>query len=284
MARLFLLPTGHVRWERPLLASTEAQLVNPVSLGSHASFAPDKSSVVVLSAGMRVARLDLASGSEIWGMNAPGAGDTILFTKVFVSDVYVHLLAITHSIASPTLATLTLDLATSVPREDFTQIPCIVAAPNDAFLAGSDIAGSVRVVWFDVGRIRAAYVGPSGLLGNTKDLMPGGGRYYERVLPTGTEYSGIILGQVREGEVHILNVKEGGKRVGVWENTVSSHPRVVRSKLTTKRNSDDKSPSVYSGALTSTGAVFTRIYWSFAQSVSSFLPDAMITAHTYSGP
>jgi hypothetical protein len=242
---------------------SRTQLLSPPHLGAHASFVSDGSSVVVVAAGMRVARLSLADGSEMWGMDAPGAGDTILFSQVLVSDQSVHLLAITHSIATPTLATLTLDLATSIPKDDFTQIPCIMEAPTDAFLAATDMAGTAKVVWFDLGRIRVAHITASGLLGNTKDLMPGNGRYFEKVLPTGTEQSGIILGKVRNsGEVHILDVREGGKKVTVWDDSQST---------------PDRSPSTYSGALTRTGAVFSRIYWSYPQSWSVI--EAMSVSH-----
>jgi hypothetical protein len=136
-------------------------------------------------------------------------------------------------------------------------------APTDAFLAGSDMAGTAKVVWFDLGRIRVAHVTASGLLGNTKDIMPGHGKYFEKVLPTGTEQSGIILGRVRNsGEVHIIDVREGGKKVAVWDNS---------------QNSDDKSASTYAGAVTSTGAVFSRIYWSYPQSWSVI--EAMSVSH-----
>ena len=171
----------------------------------------------------------------MWGMDAPGAGDTILFTQAIVSGESVHLLAITHSIATPTLATLTLDLTTSIPKGDFTQIPCVMEAPADAFLAPSDIEGGARVVWFDLGRIRDAYITAGGLLGNTKDLLPGGGRYYDKIIPTGTEQSGIILGRVKNsGEVHVLNVKAGGKRVTVWDNSVRATSRASAVPLLPK--------------------------------------------------
>lgn len=154
-------------------------------------------------------------------MDAPGVGDNILFKQLLIADEAVHILAVTSSFTTLTLTTLTLDLQTSRPLDDFAQIPCLLEAPEDAHLLGSDIPGSARVVWLEVGRIRVTYIGPGGYVGNTKDLLPTSGRYYEKVLATGTRQSGLILGMAQGGEISVIDVREGGKVLAKWEGTVS---------------------------------------------------------------
>lgn len=222
-ARLFNLTTGHVIWERQLLSAGSAHLTNPVHLGTDAFFT--SAAVLVLSGGRRVSKFRLSDGYEDWAMEAPGVGDNILFKQIHVSDQSVHILAVTNSFASLTLTTLTLDLQTSRPLDDFAQIPCLLEAPENAHLVGSDIPGSVRVVWLEVGRIRVTYIGPGGYVGNTKDLLPKTGRYFERMVAMGTRRTGLFLGMAQGGEVTVLDVREGGKPVTVWEGTVSTgHP------------------------------------------------------------
>jgi hypothetical protein len=255
-------------WEKPLLSASSAQLTNPIHLGTDAFFSSESTpSVVILSGGRRVTKFRLEDGFEEWAMEAPGVGDNVIFKQIHISEQSVHILAITNSFDSLTLTTLTLDLQTSRPLDDFAQIPCILAAPEDAHLMGSDIPGSVRVVWLEVGRIRVTYIGPGGYVGNTKDLLPKTGRYYEKMLATGTRDTGLFLGMSQGGEATILDVREGGKTVTVWEGTVSDTIN-FDALLMIQGDPIDKSPSVYSSAKTETGVVFSRIYWNFAQSVS----------------
>lgn len=190
-------------------------------LGTDAFFADTESSVVILSEGRRVTKFRLSDGYEEWAMDAPGVGDNILFKQLFVSDQSVHILAVTNSFASLTLTTMTLDLATSRPLDDFAQIPCILEAPENAHFAASDIPGSVKVLWLEVGRIKSTYIGPGGYVGNTKELLPRHGRFYERIITTGTRRAGLILGQSQNGEVTIIDVRDVAKPVTVWEGTVS---------------------------------------------------------------
>lgn len=168
-----------------------------------------------------MSKLRLSDGFEDWAMEAPGVGDNILFKQLHVSDQAVHILAVTNSFTSLTLTTLTLDLLTSQPLDDFAQIPCLLEAPENAMLVGSDIPGSVRVVWLEVGRIKVTYIGPGGYVGNTKDLLPTSGRYYDKIVAAGTRASGLLLGMAQGGEITVLDVREGGRRVTVWEGTVS---------------------------------------------------------------
>lgn len=168
-----------------------------------------------------MSKLRLSDGYEEWAMNAPGIGDTILFKNLMVSDQAVHILAITRSFESLTLTTLTLDLLTSRPLDDFAQIPCLLAAPEDAHLMGSDIPGSVRVVWLEVGRIRTTYIGPGGYLGNSKDLLPKSGRYFDKILATQTKDTGLVLGMAQGGEITVLDLREGGRPMTIWDGTVS---------------------------------------------------------------
>jgi hypothetical protein len=159
------------------------------------------------------------------------------------------------SFASQTLTTMSLDLATSAPIAEFTQIPSIVEFPEDAHLASSDTSGSARVVWFEHGRIRTVYLGKSGQLGGVKDLLPGKGRVYKRILNASARDQGWILGQMKNGEVDAIDVREGGKIVTTFEAS---------------RDSDDKSTSVYSAAKTKEGVVFNRVYWSFTHNWAVF--------------
>lgn len=72
-ARLFSLDTGHAIWEQPVLDGAEAQLRSPVHLGTDVDFAHD-GSIVILSDGKRVSRLDRKTGEITWSLDAPGAG------------------------------------------------------------------------------------------------------------------------------------------------------------------------------------------------------------------
>jgi hypothetical protein len=192
--------------------------------------------VVILSGGKRVSKLRLSDGYEEWSMEAPGQGDDILFKQLLIADQAVHILAVTKSFASLTLTTLTLDLTTSRPLDDFAQIPCLLAAPENAWLMGSDIRGSARVVWLEVGRIKTTYIGPGGYVGNTKDLLPKHGRYYERIVATGSRESGLILGMAQGGEITVLDIREGGRPMTIWESTVSLVNAVTNDRPTAKAN------------------------------------------------
>ena len=155
---------------------------------------------------------------------------TILFKQLLVSGNTVHILALTSSFASATLTTLSLDLITSAPLADLTQIPSIVALPNDALLTTGSSPGTARVLWFEHGRIRSAYLSASGQLGDTKDLLPGKGMKYARILDIGIRRKGFVLGQKTNGAVDIVDVRNGAKIIDSFDSSVS---KTELSKVTT---------------------------------------------------
>ena len=68
---------GSVIWEKHLLPdSSAAHLTVPVHLGTDVGFSDESQghSVVVLSDGRRVSRLDWATGDQLWSLEAPGVG------------------------------------------------------------------------------------------------------------------------------------------------------------------------------------------------------------------
>jgi hypothetical protein len=144
----------------------------------------------------------------------------MLFKQLLVTSTRVHILALTSSFASTTLTTLTLDLATSAPQADLTQIPSIVSLPSSALLTSSSTSGAARVIWLEHGRIRNAYLAENGLLGDTKDLMPGQGHVYSSIREVGLRRQGWILGTKENGAVQILEVSNGGRIVEEFEGSV----------------------------------------------------------------
>jgi hypothetical protein len=154
-------------------------------------------------------------------MDAPGAGSTVLFKQLHVSASVIHVLALTNAFSTQTLTTFSISLEAPIPLGDFTQIPSIVTAPSDACIAASSQPGSARVVWFEEGRLRSTLVEEDGTLGATKDLLPGKGRKYAKILHTGSRQWGYVIGQQRDGTVDIVDVSEGAKIVDTFESSVS---------------------------------------------------------------
>jgi hypothetical protein len=153
-------------------------------------------------------------------MDAPGAGSTVLFKQLHVSSSVIHVLALTNAFSTQTLTTFSLSLDAPIPLGDFTQIPSIVTAPSDACIAASKEDGGARVVWFEEGRMRSTLVKADGSLGATKDLLPGKGRKYAKILHTGSRQWGYVMGQQRDGTVDIIDVSEGAKIVDTFESSV----------------------------------------------------------------
>lgn len=186
-------------------------------------------SVVILSDGRRITRLDKVTGAVKWSMDAPGAGSTVLFKQLHVSDTVIHVLALTNAFSTQTLTTFSISLDAPVPLGDFTQIPSIVTAPSDACIAAASAQpgegkgqGTAKVVWWEQGRIRSTLVNADGTLGATKDLLPGKGRKYAKMLHTGSRQWGYILGQREDGTVDIIDVADVAKIVDTFESSVSA--------------------------------------------------------------
>jgi hypothetical protein len=154
-------------------------------------------------------------------MDAPGVGSTVLFKQLHVSGSVIHVLALTSAFSTQTLTTFSISLDAPMPLGDFTQIPSIVAAPSDACIAASEESGTAKVVWFEQGRIRATVINNDGTLGGTKDLLPGKGRKYAKMLHTGSRQSGYVLGQRGDGTVDIIDVTGVSKIVDTFESSVS---------------------------------------------------------------
>lgn len=190
-------------------------------------------SVIILSDGRRITKLEKVTGTVKWSIDAPGAGSTVLFKQLHVTGSVIHVLALTSSFSTQTLTTFSIGLDAPVPLGDFTQIPSIVAAPSDACIAGNADEGTAKVVWFEQGRIRSTLVKTDGTLGATKDLLPGKGRKYAKMLHTGSRQWGYVLGQRGDGTVDIIDVTEGAKIIDTFESSVShiyfgsSHSRMV---------------------------------------------------------
>jgi len=222
-ARLFSLSTGQVQWERPLHNATAAHLTVPNHLGTDVDFTEDGASAVILSDGRRITKIAMDTGKMEWSMEAPGAGDTVLFKQILISGEAIHSLALTSSTESLTLTTLSFDLKTSRPLSDFTQIPSWIPNPSQALLACAPGGGSVRVVWFDHGRIRSAYISEAGQLGGTKETLPGKGHKYGEIIESGSRKKGLVLGQKENGAVQVINVITA-KVVDEFEMSVSHAP------------------------------------------------------------
>ncbi|OCF34020.1 hypothetical protein I316_04366 [Kwoniella heveanensis BCC8398] len=255
-ARLLSLSTGHVKWERPLLHPAHSRLTTPVHLGTDVAFVDSSEgskSVVVLSEGRRVTRLRLDDGAVMWSMEAPGAGDTILFKQLLVLGSSVHILGLHSSIASQTLITSTLDLSTSIPKGDLGQIPSIVQLPDQALIASSNVQGQAKAIWTEHGRIRTVSIQENGSIGATKDLMPGKGKVYDSIIDVGVRSKGIVLGRRSDGGVDVLSIAEG-KKIDEFELSETS---------------PDRSESVYSAAHTARGVLINRVYWSFNMAVGA---------------
>ncbi|KAK8846600.1 hypothetical protein IAR55_005686 [Kwoniella newhampshirensis] len=256
-ARYFSLSTGHIQWERSLLPNIQGRLTTPVWLGTDLAFVEPQEgeegdgSVVILSEGKRVSRLRLVDGGLLWSMESPGAGSTIMFKQLIVSGSSVHVLALHYSFASQSLLTSTLDLATSIPKADFGQVPSIVHVPEQAVIASSSKAGGATVAWTEHGRIRTVTIEESGVVGATKDLLPGKGKKYRGMQDVGLRGKGIVLGRRLDGGAEVLDVSRGRK---VEEFELSA-------------DSPERSPSVYSAAETSSGIILNRVYWSFNMGV-----------------
>jgi hypothetical protein len=154
-------------------------------------------------------------------MDAPGAGSTVLFKQLHVSDQVIHVLALTNAFSTQTLTTFSISLDAPIPLGDFTQIPSIVTAPSDACIAASSEAGSAKVVWWEEGRLRSTLVKADGTLGNTKDLLPGKGRKWQKMLHTGGRQYGYVMAQQRDGTVDIVDVSDVAKIVDTFESSVS---------------------------------------------------------------
>lgn len=204
----------------------------PVHLGTDAVILD--TSVIILSDGRRITRLDKTTGAVKWSMDAPGAGSTVLFKQLQVSDSVIHVLALTNAFSTQTLTTFSISLDAPIPLGDFTQIPSIVTAPSDACIAASSEKDTAKVVWWEQGRIRSTLVKSDGTLGSTKDLLPGKGRKYAKMLHTGSRQSGYVLGQREDGTVDIIDVTDTAKIVDTFESSVScpglpSHPAGTRA-------------------------------------------------------
>ena len=115
---------------------------------------------------------------------------------------------------------MSLDLNTSAPLSDLTQIPSIVALPSDAVLAAASSPGPARILWFEHGRIRSAYLSEGGQLGDTKDLLPGKGRLYARILDVGMRNLGFLLGQGEDDAVDIVDVRGQARIVATFDSSV----------------------------------------------------------------
>lgn len=200
-------------------AIAETHLTVPVHLGTDAIILD--TSIVILSDGRRITRLDKTTGAVKWSMDAPGAGSTVLFKQVHVSGNIVHVLALTNAFSKQTLTTFSISLDVPVPLGDFTQIPSIVTAPSDACITANDESGTAKVVWWEQGRIRSTLVKDDGTLGATKDLLPGKGRKYAKMLHTGSRQHGYVLGQREDGTVDIIDVTDVAKIVDTFESSVS---------------------------------------------------------------
>lgn len=227
-ARLLSTSDGHLIWEKQLHPVAETHLTVPVHLGTDAAILD--STVIILSDGRRITKLDKSTGSVKWSMDAPGAGSTVLFKQLHVSGSVIHVLALTNSFSTQTLTTFSIGLDAPIPLGDFTQIPSIVTAPSDACIAASEESGTAKVVWFEQGRIRSTLVNSDGTLGGTKDLLPGNGRRYAKMLHTGSRQSGYVLGQRVDGTVDIIDVTDGSKIVDTFESSVSDLPLRVHPK------------------------------------------------------
>lgn len=147
---------------------------------------------------------------------------TILFKQLFISGQRIHILALTSSFASNTLTTITLDLATSAPIADLTQIPSAVTSPSDGILAASSVTDAARILWLEAGRIRSADLSSQGALGKAKDLLPGKGRKYVKILNDQMREMGYVLGEATDGSVDIIDVREGGKILDSFEGSVTA--------------------------------------------------------------
>ena len=218
-ARLLSVTTGHLIWERRLHPALETRLTTPVHLGTDA-FILD-TSIIVLSYGRRISKLDKKTGAVLWSMDAPGAGSTVLFKQLHVSDQVIHVLALTNAFSTQTLTTFSISLDAPIPLGDFTQIPSIVTAPSDACIAASSESGSAKVVWWEEGRLRSTLVKADGTLGITKDLLPGKGRKWQKMLHTGSRQYGYVMAQQRDGTVDIVDVSDVAKIVDTFESSVS---------------------------------------------------------------
>jgi hypothetical protein len=203
-------------------------------------------------------------------MDAPGAGSTVLFKQLHVSSSVIHVLALTNAFSTQTLTTFSLSLDAPIPLGDFTQIPSIVTAPSDACIAASKEDGGARVVWFEEGRMRSTLVKADGSLGATKDLLPGKGRKYAKILHTGSRQWGYVMGQQRDGTVDIIDVSEGAKIVDTFESSVCLHRTIREDVLRTQADNADRSQSTYATVKAKDGVVFNRVYWSFSMNVSKY--------------
>ena len=193
-------------------------MTTPIHLGTDA-FILD-TAIVVLSDGRRISKLDKKTGAVLWSMDAPGAGSTVLFKQLHVSDKVIHVLALTNAFSTQTLTTFSISLDAPIPLGDFTQIPSIVTAPSDACIAASSESGSAKVVWWEEGRLRSTLVKADGTLGNTKDLLPGKGRKWQKMLHTGSRQYGYVMAQQRDGTVDIVDVTDTAKIVDTFESSV----------------------------------------------------------------
>jgi hypothetical protein len=164
-------------------------------------------------------------------MDAPGAGSTVLFKQLHVSDQVIHVLALTNAFSTQTLTTFSISLDAPIPLGDFTQIPSIVTAPSDACIAASSESGSAKVVWWEEGRLRSTLVKADGTLGNTKDLLPGKGRKWQKMLHTGGRQYGYVMAQQRDGTVDIVDVSDVAKIVDTFESSVSGPLTPSRTML-----------------------------------------------------
>ncbi|ORX33525.1 hypothetical protein BD324DRAFT_668589 [Kockovaella imperatae] len=270
-ARSISMETGRVTWEKTLLPESVAQLTVPVHLGTDVGFSDD--SVLVLSNGRRITRLAIKSGNQLWSLEAPGVGDTILFKQLLVSGPTVHILALSSGFSKTSLTTLSLSLETSEPRGDLIHVPSIISNPSQALLAAASTPGSAQVVWAEHGRIRTAEVDTHGTLGKTKDLMPGQGHVYDRILEVDGRHQGYILGQKENMAVQIIRVKDGAQIIDEFD---SSH------------HSADKSDSVYAASSLKDSLTFSRVYWTFnmnagvAQTYTLQGTTSISTAFTFS--
>ena len=145
--------------------------------------------------------------------------DTVLFKQILISAEVVHTLALTSSFESTTLTTLSFDLRTSRPLGDFTQIPSWIPNPSQAALAQANGEGAAKVVWYEHGRIRAAYISAAGALGSTKDMVAGKAKLFKEIVNTQARRRGLILGANQYGGVHVVDVNQG-KAIDEFENSV----------------------------------------------------------------
>ena len=219
-ARLVTLSTGQIIWERILLQDPP-RLTVPVHLGTDVGFSLDTNSVLILSDGRRITRLDQGTGKQLWSLEAPGVGDTILFKQLLVSGSTVHILALSSGFSKTSLVSLSLSLDTSAPLGDLIHVPSIISNPTQALLAPSSTDGSAQVVWSEHGRIRTAEIDSKGSLGKTKDLMPGKGHVYDSILDVGARHQGYMLGQMENMAVQVIDVRDGAKIVEEFEASVS---------------------------------------------------------------